>query len=260
MEPQDNPEDRIRQLERPLTDEASTSELGNAQSGGYAAPPTPPPSYGAPLPPPPAPTYGAPLPPPPAPTYGAPFPPTPPPIYGAPFPGTPVKRGLGGWWILLALFVVGAVVVAAGIAVFGAHVFSGRGSSIASPTNPPSISRVPRTNTPASPPAPSASVTQAPSAAPPTSTTPAGAQVNISGIGQNKTIACNNNGVIVSGVSNTIVITGHCASLTVSGIKNMITVDTADTIEASGFNNQVTYHSGAPTVSNYGDSNVVHQG
>jgi hypothetical protein len=155
---------------------------------------------------------------------------------------------LGGWWILLALFVVG-VVVAAGIAAFGAHVFSGRGSSTASPTNRPSISRVPRTNTRASPPAPSASATA-----------PAGAQVTISGIGQHKTVACNNNAVNVSGVSNTIVISGHCASLTVSGVKNMITVDTADAIEASGFNNQITYHSGAPTVSNVGDSNVVQQG
>src|ERR1700757_410495 len=44
MEPQDNPEDRIRELERSLTDQASTSELGTAQSGGNAAPPTPPPA------------------------------------------------------------------------------------------------------------------------------------------------------------------------------------------------------------------------
>jgi hypothetical protein len=247
MEPQDNPEDRIRELERSLTDQASTSELGTAQSGGNAAPPTPPPSYGAPFPPPPPPTYGA------------PFPPPPPPIYGAPFPGTPVKNGLGGWWILLALFVVGTVVVAGGIAVFGAHLFSGRGSSIASPTNRPSISRGP-TETPTSPPAPSASATQAPTTAAPTSTAPPGAQVSISGIGENKTVACNNNAINVSGVSNTIVITGHCASLDVSGIKNVVTVDTADTIDASGFNNQITYHSGAPTVSNFGDSNVVQQG
>jgi Protein of unknown function (DUF3060) len=245
MEPQDNPEDRIRELERSLTDQASSSELGTAQSGAYGGSPTPPPTYGAPFP----------LPPPP--TYGAPFPP--PPIYGAPFRGTPAKRGLGAWSVLLALFVVG-LVVAAGIAAFGAHLFSGRGSSIASPTNRPSISRAPRTNTAASPPTTSASATPAPSAAAPTSTAPAGARVTISGIGKNKAVACNNNAVNVSGVSNTIVITGHCASLTVSGFKNMITVDTADTIDASGFNNQITYHSGAPTVSNSGESNVVQQG
>jgi hypothetical protein len=46
----------------------------------------------------------------------------------------------------------------------------------------------------------------------------------------------------------------------VSGIGNVVTVDSADTIGASGFDNQVTYHSGAPQISNSGSSNVVQQG
>jgi len=58
----------------------------------------------------------------------------------------------------------------------------------------------------------------------------------------------------------TIVITGHCASLTVSGMTNSVTVDAVDTIEASGLNNQVTFHSGSPQITNSGDGNVVHQG
>jgi hypothetical protein len=66
--------------------------------------------------------------------------------------------------------------------------------------------------------------------------------------------------VTVSGISNTIVITGHCASLTVSGMKNSVTVDAADTIDASGLNNQVTFHSGAPKISKSGVDNVVAQG
>jgi hypothetical protein len=46
----------------------------------------------------------------------------------------------------------------------------------------------------------------------------------------------------------------------VSGIQNSITVDAVDTIDASGFNNKVTYHSGTPKITNAGGSNVVQQG
>ena len=45
-----------------------------------------------------------------------------------------------------------------------------------------------------------------------------------------------------------------------SGVQNSITVDAVDSIDASGFNNKVTYHSGTPKISNSGDSNVVQQG
>lgn len=49
MEPPDDPEARIRELERPLTDQARTSELGVAQPGGYTHSSTPPQvTYGAP--------------------------------------------------------------------------------------------------------------------------------------------------------------------------------------------------------------------
>jgi hypothetical protein len=65
--------------------------------------------------------------------------------------------------------------------------------------------------------------------------------------------------VTVSGVNNTVTITGHCVSLTVSGVENVVTVDAADTIGASGFDNEVIYHSGAPQINATG-SNVVSQG
>jgi hypothetical protein len=84
--------------------------------------------------------------------------------------------------------------------------------------------------------------------------------MTISGIKENRTIACNGNAVNVSGISNKVVITGHCASLTVSGVQNSITVDAVDTIDASGFNNQITYHTGSPTIQNSGAQNDVHQG
>lgn len=82
----------------------------------------------------------------------------------------------------------------------------------------------------------------------------------MAGINENRTIACDENIVSVSGVSNTVTITGHCTSLSVSGVHNSITVEAVDTIEASGFDNKVTYHSGAPKISNSGGSNVVQQG
>jgi hypothetical protein len=84
--------------------------------------------------------------------------------------------------------------------------------------------------------------------------------LTISGIKENRTIACNNSAVNISGISNKVVITGHCASLNVSGVQNSITVDAVDSIDASGFNNQITYHSGSPTIQNFGGQNVVQQG
>ena len=82
----------------------------------------------------------------------------------------------------------------------------------------------------------------------------------MAGINENQTIACNDNTVDVSGVTNTVVITGHCTSLTVSGVQNAVTIDAVDTIDASGFNNKITYHTGSPKVSKSGEGNVVQQG
>ena len=60
-------------------------------------------------------------------------------------------------------------------------------------------------------------------------------------------------------LSETVTITGHCTAVTVSGIQNKVTLDTSDQINASGFDNVVTYHSGSPDI-NSGGSNVVQQG
>jgi hypothetical protein len=108
-------------------------------------------------------------------------------------------------------------------------------------------------------------MTQTPAAGPSASpsvvpTTPAGENQSIAGISENQTIACNGGTVSISGVSNTVVITGHCASLSVSGVQNKVTVEAADSIEASGFNNQITYHSGSPSIDKSGEGNVVQQG
>jgi hypothetical protein len=232
MESQDDPEDRIRELERPLADTAHASELGteirNAPPSGYTYPPPPP----GPVPPPLAP---APY------SYG----------YGAPPPGMAPQSSSGNrvWWILAAVFVVGVLALVGIIAASVSHRFS-RGNLVV-PSATPGTSRIisPPRAIPRSP-APS-SVTPLPAQ---------GAELTVTGINENQALTCNNNTVTVSGVSNTVIITGHCVSLSVSGLNNIITVEATDTIDASGLNNQVTYHLGTPQISKSGDGNVVQQG
>jgi Protein of unknown function (DUF3060) len=176
------------------------------------------------------------------------FPPTPP---GPAFPPPPLpysgsSSGASSrnriWWIVAAVFVIGMIALPAGILFFTARQVSHSGLT----TLLPNPSAAPST-------LPSAVTTAAPIA-------PAGANLTISGIKESRTIACNQSAINVSGISNKVVITGHCASLDVSGVQNSITVDTVDSIEVSGFNNQITYHTGSPTIENAGDQNVVHQG
>ncbi|OBG83345.1 hypothetical protein A9X05_18545 [Mycobacterium sp. E3298] len=190
-------------------------------------------------------------------------PPPPPPAwsYGGPLGGPPPQGPSGNrmWWIVGTIIAVGVLALAGGIAAFAAHQLSGVRSII---NSPPTF-----TNTlspPATTPGGTSTTTRT---KPPRSTTtstsptpPPGSEVTISGIGENRTIACDDNVVNVSGVSNTVVISGHCASLSVSGVQNDITVDAVDSIQASGLSNKVTYHSGTPKVSNSGSANVVQQG
>lgn len=160
------------------------------------------------------------------------------------------------WWIAGTVIAAGTVAMAVGIAVFVRQHISGVKSIIVSP---PTLSTAfgPPSGIPFNPgPAPTGTRSPKPSA----SAVPPGGPLSISGIGDNRTIACNDNTVSVSGFSNTVVITGHCTSLSVSGVQNTITIEAVDTIDASGFGNKVTYHSGAPQVSNSGESNVVGQG
>jgi Protein of unknown function (DUF3060) len=235
MDSQEDPEQRIRDLERPLADNARASELGAPQPpGGYGYTPGP---AGPPAPPPPPSPW----------------------TYGGPFTGPPPRPPSSNrtWWILGTVIVIGFLVLAGGIAAFAAHQLSGVRSII---NSPPTISPTfsPPASTPSSPaPSTTRTRTSAPSTSP---NPPRGGSLDISGISENRTIACNDSIVSVSGVSNTVVITGHCTSLTVSGVENSITVDAVDSIDASGFNNKIIYHTGTPKISNLGDSNVVQQG
>jgi hypothetical protein len=221
MEPQDDPEARIRALEQPLADAARATELGTTS---YTAPSE---AY---LPPP--------LPPMPPQAQG----PYPPPGYGAPWAPPPRKSSAGIPWVV---FGIGAVVFMAIAGVVGFFIVNKSTREI--PT-------IPGVSIPSMPSMPSVpSMPLEPTTAPP------GGQISVAGVGENKTIACNDNYVSVSGVSNTVTITGHCTNVTVSGMQNHVTLDASDAINASGFDNVVTYHSGSPDV-NSGGSNVVQQG
>jgi hypothetical protein len=66
--------------------------------------------------------------------------------------------------------------------------------------------------------------------------------------------------VVVSNYGNTLTLSGHCGSLTISMYNNQVQVDTADKIDVSGYSNVVTYHSGTPKITQTGDGIMVKQG
>jgi Protein of unknown function (DUF3060) len=238
MQPEDDPEARIRDLERPLADVARTSELGTTEypSGpGYSS------DYNT----------GAYLPPP-VQTYGAP-----------PYMGMPQqpKSGFSAWWIFAGIAVL-LIFIAGGIVIFSATMFK-LDSNARPPIEIPevvggeTVDKVP-TGLPRTPDTPGRSIIETPSAAP---VVPPGTPLIISGIRKNETIACNNNdAIVINGIENTITITGHCVSLTVSGVQNVVTIDSTDAIDASGIENRVIYHSGEPQIDTAGSENVVEQG
>src|SRR6202012_3635756 len=239
MKSEDDPEARIRELEQPLAEAARASEAGA----------NPPPSKWAPPP-------ASSMPPPP----GAAFPPGPPtptppslPYSGGlvPNPTAQYSRSNRTLWIILGVFVIGMIALPAAIFLFTAHQVSRSGITTFSPI--PSFSPAGPTATPST--APTASLAPTPPTS--VSTAPAGENITVSGISEARTIACNGGSVSVSGITNNVVVTGHCASVNVSGIQNQITVDAADTIQASGSGNQVTYHTGSPKIGNSGFDNVV---
>jgi hypothetical protein len=231
MNPEEDPEARIRELERPASDIAQTSELGVSPSGGsYPPPPTYPQAYPPPYPPPQG-WYGGPQ-----------FPP----------PPAPNRNWLP---VIVGAVIAGLIGVVAGVVTYYDDVFTG-GVAVSKPTPPvdrggsfdpipnaPGIGEI----------EPAPSVQSEPPAAP-------GGQISFSGVGEVKTLACDDNVVSISGVSNTVTITGHCADVQVSGIENAITVDSTETIDASGMDNRVTFHSGDPEIGNSGSGNTVELG
>jgi hypothetical protein len=244
MSSHDDPEARIRDLERSLGEQSSelthsSSETGSGQfDGGYVNSPPPPPYPGqSPYAPPQSP-------------YGVPFPPVP----------TTSTGGASNGWILYGVLAAVLVAIIGGTVILFSTIFSSVNSAIDTFGGRPSASNggggpfgTPPTGGGGN--HPSVSIT-----APSEEVGPPGGDISVAGVGDDKTIACNDSIVNISGVSNTVVLTGQCRSVNVSGVENTVTVDSAATIVASGLNNHVTYLSGAPDVQNSGDSNVVEQG
>ncbi len=265
MSSEEDPEARIRDLERSLSDQSaeltqSSYELGSSGPygpGGGNAPPPPP--YTVPLPlaqqVPPQP-YGVPQGP-----YGVPQGPygVPQAPYGVGFPHVTVgsTRGSGRGWIVFA--VMGAVTLAiiVGTVVFFANVFSSVNSIIDTFDGKPTASGG---GGPFGVPSPGGNRPPAPTLAPTETAAAPGTDISVAGVGSNRSITCDDNVVNVSGVNNTLVLKGQCRSVTVSGVENTVTVDSTATISASGFNNRITFLSGTPEIQNSGDSNVVERG
>ncbi|HZC51947.1 MAG TPA: DUF3060 domain-containing protein [Mycobacterium sp.] len=72
--------------------------------------------------------------------------------------------------------------------------------------------------------------------------------------------ACNNCKLTLSAYGIEFDVTGHAASLTISSYDNKVTVDSVDRINVSGYDNVVTYHSGTPKITDSGRSNTIHRG
>lgn len=229
MSSHDDPEARIRELERSLADRTSeltqaSVDVGSQEFG--TAPPTTPPAY-----------------------------------YGAPFPPVPMRttRGIGRWWLVLGVLTMLTVGVVAATVVYWSNMFSDVTSFIEPFEDRPTVSgggpfgeeptRTGANRTPV-----------VPSSEPSISSVPPGGNVSVSGVGEEETFECNDGVVTISGVSNTVVIIGHCLSISVSGVENVVTVDAVDTIGASGFDNRVTFRIGEPEIQNAGTGNVVERG
>jgi hypothetical protein len=81
------------------------------------------------------------------------------------------------------------------------------------------------------------------------------------GYGNTVTVgACNNGNLKLSSYRIAFNVTGHCASLSISSYDNKVNVDSVDNIIVSGYNNDVTYHSGTPNVTDSGYTNNIQQG
>jgi hypothetical protein len=233
MRPEDDPEQRIRELERPLADVARSTELGtNEQSGA---------SWSAyPPPPPPGPSQ-----------YQANFPGYPPTPYSSAGYSAGTSKGLRLGWIAFAVLVVG-LAVGGGVIMMKNHSdtlgrgISGGGGSFTTATLRPSTERpttpIDQTD-PISPEAPAQPET--------------GPVISVSGVGESKTIVCDESRVSISGVDNMVTVTGHCAHVEVSGMENNVTIESAGSITASGLNNRITYTTGDPEIGRSGFNNSI---
>ena len=163
------------------------------------------------------------------------------------------RPGMRLGWIVLGLLIVG-LVVSGGVLMAERlnRPVAGRPTSAAAGGGSTS-------GLPAAPPAATTTPTRPVDA--PTASSPAtGGPISVAGLDTRKTVACSDNVVSISGVNNTVVLTGRCGRVDVSGIENVVTVEAAGAIAVSGLNNKVTYRSGTPELSNSGIGNTLERG
>jgi len=66
--------------------------------------------------------------------------------------------------------------------------------------------------------------------------------------------------IAVTNYGNRFTVTRHCGSIQVSAYDNQLQVDSVDTVDVSGYGDTVTYHSGSPKVTQSGYDITVKQG
>lgn len=242
MSRDDDPEARIRELERAMNDRPRASEL--TEPGQQWHPPTPVASSSYPA------------------QYRQPQTTWPPQPLPPGVPSTAARRMILG--VVVLAVIVGPVVAAI---IFVTNLTGKKHTTFLppSPGRQPSISvAVP---TPPQPGDESSVVVNGTTVQsgpglvelPPQSDDP-NRPIQVAGVRGHRTVACNDRPISISGVSNSVTITGHCATVEVSGIENTVTVDSADKIVTSGMDNHVTYHSGTPEIPDPGRSNTVSRG
>jgi hypothetical protein len=93
---------------------------------------------------------------------------------------------------------------------------------------------------------------------------PAGPAVVVSDEKATRTIDCRGRGVSVMGNGNTLTLRGSCGKVDVKGNENIISVDTVQSISATGNKNRVTWNRAAegdqPDTSDLGNGNVIRRG
>jgi hypothetical protein len=208
MEPQEDPEARIRELERPLADDARSSELGGSQgSATYLPPPV---------------------------DYGGPY--APPPQFGTRVPdgtGSAVRAGV---FVILGIVVI---VIAGAVAYFVTA--SNNDADIPTSPKPPAV----HTGRPVVPDAPGAPTL---SPGEKYGVAGVGANkvitcndgvVTVSGVSNTVTISGHCAAVTVSGMQNAVVVDA-VDTIVVSGIRNRVTYHSGEPeIQKSGQDNTV---------------------
>ena len=174
----------------------------------------------------------------------------------------PRRTGMRVGWIVLGLLILGLIV--GGIAIVSDRLAAGGRPVADTPTGSPIVSGGGVVSDPSAVPPVSPSATAAPKPSPTSTATvsspPPGGLLTVAGVGNQRTLACNNSIVSISGVDNTVVLTGRCDRVDVSGVQNSVTIDDAGAIVVSGLNNRVVFRYGTPELSQSGFDNTLERG